>query len=262
MELLNYRYSGIVVGIFVVIVIALIGLIKRNRLLNRINKQQEHNLLHAHQLLSALKEDHAGIQRDLHDDILQSLYAVCLGLERSQELLKNDIRAVEQGLNEAMQHLNKIMRRIRQCIDSSHPAISSSAQFAELLHDLIPTPRSQRVPEFHLKMEPNLIERLEQDQIVPLLRIIQGAVSNCLRHARGNNITVTIQQHEAGIRTIIRDDGIGFDQATTKRYEGRGLDNMNTRVNLLGGTLTLGSEPGGGTFVQVELPKLFLHTDI
>jgi signal transduction histidine kinase len=88
--------------------------------------------------------------------------------------------------------------------------------------------------------------------------VLQEAVTNILKHANASKIEVTIGQTSLGLRLVVRDDGIGFNVGEARRKssmgESFGLLGMQERLGLLGGTLTIRSDPSHGTEIEAIYP--------
>jgi signal transduction histidine kinase len=99
------------------------------------------------------------------------------------------------------------------------------------------------------------VRALPAAQEEALLRVAQEATHNALRHAGARTVAVTLDGHGAGALLRIRDDGRGFDPTAVRRA-GRhlGLVSMRDRAAGVGGSLSVQSEPGEGTVVEMEVP--------
>ncbi|MNJ55666.1 Signal transduction histidine-protein kinase/phosphatase DegS [compost metagenome] len=94
-----------------------------------------------------------------------------------------------------------------------------------------------------------------EDMAIAAFRITQEAVTNMLRHARAGNLRVGIQRLPEGLSLTINDDGQGFTPASNPADEGqRGMAGMAERASLLGGKLSVCSQPGQGTRIQALFP--------
>jgi signal transduction histidine kinase len=91
-----------------------------------------------------------------------------------------------------------------------------------------------------------------------LFRVIQEAATNIVRHAHAKNVTISLRFNKRSIRVHIRDDGRGFDVEeairSKDRPRGLGLLGMKERAELMHGTLSMHSHPGGGTEIDIEIP--------
>ncbi|TVQ17238.1 MAG: response regulator [Spirochaetaceae bacterium] len=97
---------------------------------------------------------------------------------------------------------------------------------------------------------------LARDVEVSLLRIIQESLTNVTRHAHATTVTVECGRTTTGVVWRVRDDGVGFDPASSRPAGSLGLIGMNERAAAWGGRVTIVSAPGNGTAVEVEVPCL------
>ena len=96
---------------------------------------------------------------------------------------------------------------------------------------------------------------LPAEEANQLYRIGQEAITNAIRHARANAITVTLSQNDRRVRLVIEDDGCGFEPAQD-RSSGMGLNIMRYRARVVSANLEVDSEPGHGTRIMCSLPFL------
>ncbi|GBC87672.1 Signal transduction histidine-protein kinase/phosphatase DegS [bacterium HR12] len=102
--------------------------------------------------------------------------------------------------------------------------------------------------------------QVPQDVETVVFRIVQEALNNAVKHAKASTISVIVGQRDGRLSVVVEDDGRGFDVAEVERREtpelseGFGLRGMRERAELVGGTLTLESQPGRGTTVRLEVP--------
>ena len=111
-------------------------------------------------------------------------------------------------------------------------------------------------PEVHFRLHvsPKAADRLTPEQATQLLPIAREALSNSLRHAAAQTISLTLQLHDGMVRMMVEDDGVGFDAGTIHSH-GHGLKNMEQRARTLGGRFEVRSDPGHGTRMVCDLPQ-------
>ena len=102
-----------------------------------------------------------------------------------------------------------------------------------------------------------LNDRLEQTTETVLFRVLQEIVSNIVKHANANHVTIQLIRHDQEITLMVEDNGRGFDTSKIQEFEGIGLKNLFSRVEFLNGTIHFDSNPGRGTTVTVDIP---IHT--
>jgi signal transduction histidine kinase len=95
---------------------------------------------------------------------------------------------------------------------------------------------------------------LDQQTEIVLYRIVQELTNNTLKHAAAKNIFIQLNKHAKGISLSVEDDGKGFDAAEAINKKGAGLQNVQTRVDYLQGTMIIESSAGNGCSVNIEIP--------
>ena len=97
-------------------------------------------------------------------------------------------------------------------------------------------------------------ERVPPAVEIALFRIAQEAVTNSVRHAHAERVSVVIEERDRRIVMVVEDDGIGFDSEAVARGGRLGLVGMRERTEMLGGNLLVESAPGAGTTIVAEVP--------
>lgn len=200
-------------------------------------------------------EERERISQDLHDGILQSLYAVGLGLEASKAYFCEETGEPTKNLNQAIHQLNMVMREVRKFIADLEPVPPETCDIVaalESLKDFV------RPAELRVNIDPQAVVSLSGEQGNHVLNIAREAVSNTLRHALATTAVITMRAKEACVRLEVRDNGVGFDPERASP-KGRGLRNMKARALRLGWPLGIVSGPGRGTTVVLEIPKEWSH---
>lgn len=205
------------------------------------------------QLLNRSLEEKIRLGRDLHDGIIQSLYAAGLTIESARALAKTDAVAADRRLAECRENLNQAIRDVRTYIAGLAPANLRQSGFTQAIHALVEELGADRDVQFELRIDDEATARLSPAQSAEALHIARESVSNGLRH--GGATQVTIRLHGAGGEAclLIQDNGQGFE-AAQRRIGGHGLSNMQARARELGGNVRVESTPGSGTRVLLTLP--------
>jgi signal transduction histidine kinase len=202
--------------------------------------------------LSRVFEEREQLNRDLHDDVLQSLYAVGLRLEAGRSA-PAAITEWEGRIAQALDQLKLTMKHIRSYIAGPQPAHEEQPPFETALPALVQSMMVDTGPQFRVNMEPHLAASLSHEQTESVLLIVREALSNCLRHSKAREGVVTAQRHNGALRIEILDDGIGFDPASMHQAS-HGLANMDTRARAIGADFTIISQPGRGVRIALTLP--------
>ncbi|MCB0078788.1 MAG: sensor histidine kinase [Anaerolineales bacterium] len=200
--------------------------------------------------LRALATDRERIGRELHDGTIQAIYGAGLLLENGRALIPQQPKVAEQALSDAMRMLDQTIKDIRRYI---FELSESEGQLAELLSTLINDLQEQSNLSIEYRLE-GTIPRYSAEVCNHMVQIAREAISNGMKHSRGAQIIVELSRERDSLRLSVSDDGRGLPPNGGYRPGGRGMTNIKTRTNLLGGELHLTSRPGGGTTVEVVIP--------
>ncbi|HWA09285.1 MAG TPA: sensor histidine kinase [Opitutaceae bacterium] len=202
-------------------------------------------------LLAQSLESKIRLGHDLHDGIIQSLYAVGLTLESVRPLITSDPGEADGRLTKCLQSLNATIRDVRAYITGLGPENLRRIGFAQALEALVAELRADRAVQFDLRIDEDATALLSPEQSIDALQIAREAISNSLRHGRATAITVRLQHSDREIGLLVQDNGCGFDPA--QGSGGHGLGNMRARAERLRATVRVDSRPGAGTRVVVTL---------
>ena len=205
------------------------------------------------QLLEQSLDEKIRLGRDLHDGIIQSLYAAGLTLEAVRPLVKSDPAEAEARLEKMRGSLNSAIRDVRTYIVGLAPENLRRAGFAKAVSTLLGELQAGREARFEIQIDDAAAAQLTSEQSIEFLQIAREAVSNAFRHGRATVLTLRMTRGEHDLSLLIQDNGAGFE--TKRRHnDGFGLGNMRARAERIGASLTITSEPGAGTQVLAILP--------
>jgi len=191
----------------------------------------------------AVADERARVARDIHDGLAQYLFAI-----------STQVSMLETGAP-----LDQVLPRLKRAADSAQQearfavlALSSaggSARFDSALRRYVEVLTADGELDVELDVDPQV--RLAPDEQIEVFRIVQEGLGNARRHAGASHVEVSITQR-AGRRVVsVSDDGVGFDE--TAVVQGQGVANMRSRAHAIDGALTLRSDPGRGTAIEVVL---------
>ena len=205
----------------------------------------------AERLLQVQENERHRLSRELHDDIGQLLTAAKLQSEWLQRRLPQDLQSHCSVLCNT---LNETLAKVRDVSAILNPRqLTSLGLEASLRAHLLKTLENTQVC-WSLECQQRLTG-IPEEMAVAVFRITQEAVTNMLRHAQAHNLLVRLQRLPEGLSLMICDDGLGFSPAIDPAREGqRGMAGMNERIDQLGGTLSVSSQPGKGTRIDALLP--------
>ena len=211
--------------------------------------------LHAQAGRMAVAEERDRIGRDLHDGIIQSLYAVGLSLEDVPELMDESPDEAADRVDGAIEAINLVIRDIRNFIYGLRPEAVDGDQVVAGLAALAEEVRHGGLIDVAVDLDPAADPDLDPESGAELLNLVKEGLSNAVRHSRALRIALSLAADEVTSTLVIADDGVGFDPTVPVGAGHHGLANMRARAAAIGGRLDIRSTPGGGTRVIVELPR-------
>jgi signal transduction histidine kinase len=205
------------------------------------------------------EEERHRFSRDLHDEIGHQLMVLKLYLGTiSGEMEKGRPAQIRDKLDEATDLVSQTIQSVRRLILDLGPVALEGVGFLPAVK-LYARQFSARTGVKVLVRGRSFPGPLPSGHETALYRLLQGALSNVLKHAHARWVTVTVRPSKGGgVALTIEDDGVGFDTAAPR--QAFGLAAMRDRVTSFGGRLRLESQPAGarrgrhGTRIEVELP--------
>lgn len=211
--------------------------------------------LHLEQLkLNQALEEKIRLGRDLHDGIIQSLYAAGLTLESSRQKRPAHPEEADALVGRGINLLNATIRDVRGYIETlgrSSPAAASG--FGADVRAMLDALRGDRSAVLSVHLDEAAEHQLDAHQRAELLQSVREASSNALRHGKAGHITVRLHEDGTRLALLVQDDGVGFEPQRASGC-GLGLVNLHARATALGGELRITSRPGEGTRVVMTFP--------
>ncbi len=221
-------------------------------------KRMEEILVQRERDLSAALQERERISQDLHDGILQSLYAVGLGLEACKPLIRKRRDHVAEKflatLDHAIRQLNQVMTEVRNFIAGLESQVLQGGDFSTALRTMVETMSISSSTRCRVRIDDEAARRLSTEQALHIINIVREGVSNALRHSRAKQITVSLRDLIRSDRLAVTDDGIGFNTRSVQGV-GHGLVNMAARAQKVRGLFAIQSKPDKGTRISLDLPK-------
>jgi signal transduction histidine kinase len=221
----------------------------------------ENARLHDRVALLAVIEERDRIGRDLHDGIIQSLYAVGLSLEDVDTMMADQPAEAAARVDAAIDAIHVAIGDIRQFILGLRPMLAARHDLVGGLAALVESLRSSTYAELGLELllvvdaEPGAAYDLDTDATTQLMHIAREALSNVSRHADASRATVELGRDADGVRLVVADDGVGFQPPGQGETDHQGIANMRDRAASIGGSLRIDSAPGAGTRIIVTVPN-------
>jgi signal transduction histidine kinase len=208
----------------------------------RTMQQDEQRQVLVRRLLGATEDERRRLARELHDEIAQLLTVIQLSLHRV------DVHTPE--MERAKGLLVKTQEDIHRIIHDLRPSLLDDLGLREAMQSYADDHLVREGVQASLEIEDGLPSRPEIE--TTLFRIYQELVTNVLRHAEAEHVSIEVYQRDGKLICALEDDGRGFDPEA--KSDGAGITGMRERAALVNGTVTFDSDPGGGTHVVVEIP--------
>ena len=205
----------------------------------------------------AVVDERERISRDLHDSVIQAIYAQTLGLEDVPELIGEDAAEAARRVDTAIDALHAVIRDIRNFIFGLRPVLLEGGSLEEGIQQLAAELRRGSGVEVNVSVSGGeTLEDLPIETVAELLALSREALSNVARHAAASHAVLALSANPEEIRLELADDGRGFDPKHTVDRGHHGLGNMRARAKALGAELDLQSQLGAGTRIIVTLPRI------
>ncbi|MFH9132116.1 GAF domain-containing sensor histidine kinase [Streptomyces sp. NPDC017524] len=200
-----------------------------------------------------IAEERSRLAHELHDAVSQKLFSLRLTAQAATALVDRDPGRAKVELQQVAALAAEAVDELRAAVVELRPAALDEDGLTATLRTQIQV--LDRAHAAEVAFESRGVRALPAAQEEALLRVAQEALHNALRHSGAERVSVTLVRR--GTDTVLRvtDDGAGFDPTAVRRA-GRhlGLVSMRHRANSVGGRLTVASEPGKGTTIEMEVP--------
>ncbi|NJN45086.1 MAG: PAS domain-containing protein [Anaerolineae bacterium] len=222
-------------------------------LYEQVQSSQKQLQVYTSQVVSAQEDERKRISLELHDQTGQTLTALKLQLVLLKEEISQENRELREKFQPVIQMVEEITDQIRFLARDLHPP---SLRGVGLYHTI--QYHSQQMAR-HLGLQAEIIGEEIPDLPDPiqinLFRVVQEGLNNIAKHAQAKRIKIHLNHKKALIYLQIEDDGKGFQMSTVSQSNsGIGLFGMRERINSLGGTLVIRSQPGKGTTIIARVP--------
>jgi signal transduction histidine kinase len=206
------------------------------------------------QRLAAAEGERHRWARELHDDTLQSLSALRIGLSAARRSERPD--GLADAVGRAVEQLEEAIANLRALITDLRPAALDELGVKAAIEALAERSRRNDV-EVDVSIELGYENGSQSARLVgevetALYRIVQEALTNATKHGNAKRAVIEIREEGEMVQLMVRDDGDGFDPEA--KTSGFGLLGMQERTSLLGGELKVSSAPGSGTTVRAQMP--------
>lgn len=248
-----------VVLLFIAAIFIIYYLNSRNKKLLLIQDQQRANE-EIYQLMfdqqfkvdAARAEEKTRIAMELHDGILNNIYAVRLNLEFSNRKVDPENVEKRKAYIKELQQVESEIRSVSHDL-SRNVIFEQNQNFDSMLSFMVTSQKNTSNTEFEAYVDKAINwDSIPNTTKINVYRIIQEALQNINKYANATLAAVNVLKEESSIKIVVTDNGAGFDVA--KASGGIGLKNLKKRADTLNGNLTIESAPGQGTSINVQFP--------
>ncbi len=210
--------------------------------------------LHARLRDLTLAEERERMARNLHDTVIQRLFAIGLGLQATTRLISSEDGKAR--IDELIDELDTTVRQIRTtifAISRSQRSASDQGLRREIL-DVVDEATGRLGLDVHIDFQGPIDTAVGESAAEHLLLSLREAISNIVRHAKASHADVEVIVGQDGLLLRVTDDGVGITM--NDGSGGQGLANLKERARLLGGTCKIRRRPGGGSLVEWSAREL------
>lgn len=201
----------------------------------------------------AIVDERSRIGMDLHDGVIQSIYAVGLNLETIHLLMDQDPAKAQELISQAIAGLNDAIRDIRNFILDLRPR-RFQGDLAGGLAQLVREFQANTMVKVEVQVSDQLPGSLPPSVSLAIFLTAQEALANIARHARASKVRLELEDSGKAVTLSVVDDGQGFDVLQQHQMMGHGLANMRARAEELHGSFEVSSVPGTGTSISLAFP--------
>ena len=212
-----------------------------------IMKQQD---LATKAVLDAEERERRRIATDLHDGVGQTLSAALMNLNGLTSNIKEILASDKITLEKSLALVNESYDEVRTISHQMMPNALLKAGLSAAVREFL-----SKIDENQLKITLDISgfsKKLDDQLETVLYRVIQESVNNVIKHAKASKLSIQMRKDDEGIYLAIEDNGVGFNPLQKK--EGIGLQNIQSRILFIQGTVEYDSAPGKGTLVHIFIP--------
>jgi len=229
---------------------------ERQKLWQQIMHKEKMRRFLLNKVITAQEEERLRISRELHDETGQALSSINLALAslegaETQEEFRKRVSLMQKTVRKVLEGIHLLARQLR-------PSVLDKLGLGAAVERFIKDCSAHWGKDIGLTTVGRIPQEMPSEIKITAYRIVQEALTNALRHAEADNISVVLQNSSGKFQVIIEDDGKGFnlDETFNKSEETNhlGLFGMQERVDMLGGNLSIETAPSNGTTIYAEIP--------
>jgi signal transduction histidine kinase len=202
------------------------------------------------ELFAAQEQERRILSRELHDEVGQTLTALGMEIGNIEGFQAASGEELQSHINEARRLTQDTLKTVRSMAMGLRPAMLDDSGLAPALR--YQAREFSRRSGISATVEINgNVNQLSDAHRTCVYRVVQEALTNCARHSKATAIRIVLTGGPNSVSLRVEDNGVGI---TTPRGTGMGLVGISERARELNGTMHIGSAPGGGTVLSIDLP--------
>lgn len=215
------------------------------------------NSLHT---VAMIEKERAGIARDLHDDLGQTMTALSFEVKKVQNLVSSTNPAVKKRIDVLFEYIDSMTASIHRIRTTLKPLLLDELGLEAALEHL--AEELSIKSGLRIDVDCPCIHNLTAEDSTHVFRIVNEALSNCVKHSQATHVTVTCARLPDECLLEISDNGIGFIYPAPSTAESFGLVGMKERADILGARLDIRSVVNKGTVVRLYIPCTIQRRDV
>jgi signal transduction histidine kinase len=240
-------WQTVLLGLTVALVVVF-----RLRFLERRSEEAEQHMRElSQQLVNTQEEERKSLSRELHDHVAQVLTGLRMELGRVERIAASLDAPVGPAVAECKGLVDDMFKTVRGLALGLRPSMLDDFGLQAALEWHVRDFTGRSAMNVDLRMDGDF-DALPDKYRTCLYRVVQEALTNCVRHAHAQNVNVSVETRDGQLQVSVTDDGVGLNPI--RRRNGLGLRGIDERVRELQGTMTISPEAGGGTTVAVQVP--------
>jgi signal transduction histidine kinase len=245
-DLRRLTWQTVLLGLAVALVVVF-----RLHFLERRSEQSERHMRELSQrLVSTQEEERKSLSRELHDHVAQVLTALRMELGRVERIAAPLDARVGPAVAECRRLVDDMFNTVRGLSLGLRPSMLDDFGLQAALEWHVRDFTARFAIDVDLKMDGDF-DPLPDKHRTCVYRVVQEALTNCVRHAHAQNVKVRVYTRDGHLHVSVTDDGVGLNPV--RRRNGLGLRGIDERVRELGGTMTISPQAGGGTMLAIQL---------
>jgi two-component system sensor histidine kinase UhpB len=230
-----------------------------NSLITQLETSNQELRILSERAINAQEDERKRIARSLHDDTGQSISTLIINLERLENHIPTDNGELVNRLRSIRQMAAESLECLRSIIYDLRPAILDDLGLLPAIRWYARTNLEEAGIQVELDF-PNELPTLPQALTTTLFRISQEGVNNIIRHSHAKNACISLVVQENEVYLQIKDDGHGFEPSRLSNeainMQHWGLIGIQERIELVGGKMSISSDPAHGTTLMVNVPLM------